>query len=320
LTAEKGNLFQIPPYFAYIAKSFSVLEGIGLSNDPNYSIINECLPYVSQRLLTDKDNLGPALSTFMFGPQKKNADRLVDYKRVEQLVEGFGSYTSSALGVVDASRAQMLETASETILNLVLTEEETPLQAILLEQLAKMIASSSRYVLTNLRERSGVLPSGRTVLGTVFDPLGLWRTSPLVRMNALDETTVETSQKLIALLQRQLQASESAALPTNFSREETVQLAQVVTRKMWDRRMGIFQTGSRLARQLVQLTANQLDSGERDTRVLPARAKLEPKAAFEKPLLVSDAYPQRERPILRDSARLEKARNLLDELQSDSLG
>ena len=72
LTAEKGNLFQIPPvsdrssrylsfticaqpnspilsfrfvqhmkYFAYIAKSFSVLEGIGLSNDPNYSIINE---------------------------------------------------------------------------------------------------------------------------------------------------------------------------------------------------------------------------------------------------------------------------------------
>ena len=28
-------------YFAYIAKSFSVLEGIGLSNDPKYSIINE---------------------------------------------------------------------------------------------------------------------------------------------------------------------------------------------------------------------------------------------------------------------------------------
>lgn len=37
LTAEKGNLFQIPPYFAYIAKSFSVLEGIGLQNNPKYS-------------------------------------------------------------------------------------------------------------------------------------------------------------------------------------------------------------------------------------------------------------------------------------------
>merc|ERR1712176_368308 len=36
LTAKKGNIFQIPPYFAYIAKSFSVLEGIGLSNNAKY--------------------------------------------------------------------------------------------------------------------------------------------------------------------------------------------------------------------------------------------------------------------------------------------
>jgi len=91
LTAKEGNLFQIPPYFAYIAKSFSVLEGIGLSNNPKYSIINECLPYVSRRLLTDKDTMGPALSTFIFGPNKGEADRIVDYRRVEQLVEGFGN-------------------------------------------------------------------------------------------------------------------------------------------------------------------------------------------------------------------------------------
>merc|ERR1711906_26601 len=74
LTAERGNLFQIPPYFAYIAKSFSVIEGIGLSNDPKYSIINECLPYVSNRLLTDQDQMGNALNTFVFGPDKSNVD------------------------------------------------------------------------------------------------------------------------------------------------------------------------------------------------------------------------------------------------------
>ena len=92
LTAEKGNFFKIPPYFAYIAKSFSVLEGIGLSNEPNYSIINECLPYVSKRLLTDKsERTGGALSTFIFGPDKANEDRIIDYDRVEQLVSGFGS-------------------------------------------------------------------------------------------------------------------------------------------------------------------------------------------------------------------------------------
>jgi predicted unusual protein kinase regulating ubiquinone biosynthesis (AarF/ABC1/UbiB family) len=82
LTAQKGSLFRIPPYFAYIAKSFSVLEGIGLSNDANYSIINECLPYISKRLLTDKDKMGPALSTFIFGPDKSNSDRIVNYRRV----------------------------------------------------------------------------------------------------------------------------------------------------------------------------------------------------------------------------------------------
>ena len=37
-------MFQVPPYFAYIAKSFSVLEGIGLTVDPEYSIIDATLP------------------------------------------------------------------------------------------------------------------------------------------------------------------------------------------------------------------------------------------------------------------------------------
>ena len=114
LTARKGNLFQIPPYFAYIAKSFSVLEGIGLSNDAKYSIINECLPYVSNRLLTDNSSMGPALQTFIFGPEKKNIDtRIVDYDRVEQLVTGFGNFTTSAsgalLGKESLSSTQVLE-------------------------------------------------------------------------------------------------------------------------------------------------------------------------------------------------------------------
>ena len=47
-----GNIFQLPPYFAYIARAFGVLEGIGLKADPNYAIVGECLPYISQRLLT----------------------------------------------------------------------------------------------------------------------------------------------------------------------------------------------------------------------------------------------------------------------------
>ena len=144
LTAEKGNLFTIPPSFAYIAKCFSVLEGIGLSNDPKYSIISECLPYISKRLLTDRnERTGAALSTFIFGPDKANIDtRLVDYKRVEQLVEGFSSYSTSSsgsfVGKDSLTRTQLLD--------LIFAEEETPLQAILIEQVAKIIGAGSRSV------------------------------------------------------------------------------------------------------------------------------------------------------------------------------
>ena len=68
-----GGLFQVPPYFAYIAKSFSVLEGIGLSVDDNYSIVDETLPYISKRILTDPSpRTAGALESFLFGDDKED--------------------------------------------------------------------------------------------------------------------------------------------------------------------------------------------------------------------------------------------------------
>jgi hypothetical protein len=277
LTAKKGNIFQIPPYFAYIAKSFSVLEGIGLTNDPQYSIINECLPYVSQRLLTDSKSMSTALNTFIFGPEKNSESRIVDYDRVEQLVSGFGDYTTSAsgalLGQEDISRTQLLEKAADQLLDLVFTEEETPLQDILLEQLAKMTAANSRSILTELRERSGTLPSGRTLLGTILDPLGFWRTSPLVRMNDLDHKTVDTTRKLLALAQNQAKSSTSGRPElldlSTLNQGEVVEISSMLVRKVWERRGGVLVTGGRFARKLLELTAEKLERGERDTRKLP---------------------------------------------------
>lgn len=272
LTAEKGNLFQIPPYFAYIAKSFSVLEGIGLSNDPKYSIINECLPYVSKRLLTDQsERTGGALSTFIFGPKKNDEDRIIDYDRVEQLVQGFGDYTTSASGELlgkNSTRTEVIEELSASVLDLLATEEPTPLQLIFIEQLAKIITSYSRSAWSDIRERSGVLPSGRTVLGTIVDPLGVFRTSPILRANDLDERTVETTRNLISLLQRQ--ASEAPALDAaTLSNAEVVEVTSIVTRKLWQRRGGVVKTGNRLAMELLRLTADRLESGEREALVAP---------------------------------------------------
>ena len=106
LTSNYGALFQIPPYFAYIARAFGVLEGIGLSNRPDYAIISECLPYISQRLLTDPNpRTAGALNTFIFGAGKDDEDRLVNAKRVKQLVQGFGSYTTATAGLASMGGA-----------------------------------------------------------------------------------------------------------------------------------------------------------------------------------------------------------------------
>lgn len=318
LTAEKGNLFQIPPYFAYIAKSFSVLEGIGLSNDAKYSIINECLPYVSNRLLTDKDSMGPALSTFIFGPKKSDLKgRIVEYDRVEQLVTGFGNFTTSAsgalLGKEGLSRTQVLEEAADQVLDVVLTDEETPLQEILLEQLAKLASASSRSLWTQARKNSGTLPSGRTVLGTIVDPLGLFESSPLVNSCDQDQKTVETTRKLIALLSSQTNNSNGMVDLSDLRNDEVVELSAILGRKIWDRRVALLRTGSRFATKFLEVTADRLDSGVRITRsdrVLSEESKEESTSVPKLSTTISS-------PNAATSSRLNDARSRLDALEKE---
>ncbi|KAL3783955.1 hypothetical protein ACHAW5_010469 [Stephanodiscus triporus] len=260
--------------------SFSVLEGIGLSNDPKYSIINECLPYVSKRLLTDKsERTGGALSTFIFGPDKSNEDRIIDYDRVEQLVTGFGEYTTSASGELlgkNATRAEIIEGVATQVLDLLVTEEETPLQKIFVEQLAKIISSTTRSAWSQIRERSGILPSGRTVLGTLVDPLGVFKNSPIVRVDELDERTVETTRNLIQLLSSTGSRSESTVDLTTLSRGEITEITSIVAQKLFERRSGVAKTSNRLVTQLLQLTADRLEKGGgRDIVVVPSSDPVE---------------------------------------------
>ncbi|KAL7455460.1 hypothetical protein ACHAWC_007029 [Mediolabrus comicus] len=317
LTAEKGNLFQIPPYFAYIAKSFSVLEGIGLSNDAKYSIINECLPYVSKRLLTDKsERTGGALSTFIFGPDKNKEDRIIDYDRVEQLVSGFGDYTTSASGELlgkNSTRAEIIEGLADQVLDLLASEEETPLQQIFIEQLAKIISSSSRTVWSQLRESSGVLSNGRTVLGTIVDPLGIFRTSPVVRANELDERTVETTRNLLQLLTT-TSSGPSALDPSTLSNTEVVEISSIIVRKLWEKRSGVLATSNRLAMQLLQLTANRLERGEREILVVPTRNTVDDTAPIENDGVIHVESELKSKPKTT-SERLAGARKILETIE-----
>eukprot|EP01035_Chromulina_nebulosa_P021250 gene21250-27535_t len=100
LADRYGRLLQIPPYFAYIARAFAVLEGIGLSYDPDYSILNECLPYIAQRLLTDPStNTEESLKSFIFGSEKDSDSRVINSDRLELLIKGVNNYTKSSKAI-----------------------------------------------------------------------------------------------------------------------------------------------------------------------------------------------------------------------------
>jgi hypothetical protein len=295
-----------------------VLEGIGLSNDPKYSIINACLPYVSNRLLTDKTGMGPALSTFVFGPEKNNiATRIVDYNRVEQLVEGFGNFSTSSsgalLGKESMSRTQVLEEAADQVLDIVVTEEESPFQDILLEQLAKIVAANSRSIWTEARERSGTLPSGRSLLGSIVDPFGLFRSSPLVNTCEADKKTVETTQKLISLLRTQVSASNENALVdlSDLQQDEVVELSAILARKVWDRRVSLIKTGNRFATKLLEQTAGRLENGERIRRPVATQENSDDSTS-ETGSAEKNNEPLEGATV--ESSRLTAARNRLEEL------
>ena len=202
LSDTYGNIFQVPPYFAYIAKAFGVLEGIGLSSDPNYAIVGECLPYISQRLLSDTNpRTGDALKSFIFGVDKDRFDRVIDSDRVELLVKGYSNYASSTLSNEDSDSSSSssstanivpggnskkvslsldkIEYLSDQIIELLFTStgeiseissraNRTPLQQLLIDEISKLIGALSRQQWFSLRQRSGRLSSGRRFISHIL--------------------------------------------------------------------------------------------------------------------------------------------------------
>mmetsp|Transcript_376 Transcript_376/g.2929 ORF Transcript_376/g.2929 Transcript_376/m.2929 type:complete len:673 (+) Transcript_376:268-2286(+) len=81
----------IPAYFGLIVRAFSTLEGIGLTADSTYSIVDECFPYLCRRLLTDdSERMREALRTFLYGDKKQ-----LSVERVEEMATGFQTFTNA---------------------------------------------------------------------------------------------------------------------------------------------------------------------------------------------------------------------------------
>ncbi|OUS47446.1 ABC1 family-domain-containing protein [Ostreococcus tauri] len=137
-----GNIFQIPAYFGYILRAFSVLEGIGLTVDKNYSIANECYPYVARRLLTDKSpETRKALEQLLYG-KESGEHAVLSVNRVRQLSTAFGSYTSitsrsNGAVVPEGSSTKKISNSTREALKLAFDPAGGPIQDIALRELGR---------------------------------------------------------------------------------------------------------------------------------------------------------------------------------------
>mmetsp|Transcript_32240 Transcript_32240/g.80286 ORF Transcript_32240/g.80286 Transcript_32240/m.80286 type:complete len:790 (+) Transcript_32240:471-2840(+) len=170
LTQNYGNMFQLPAYFLYVLRAFTVLEGIGLQNDPDYSIVDQCLPYITQRLVTDNSPRSrAALRSFVSSAAATGGNaRQVDGNRALLLVSGLSDYNAATLGLNAPSGED--EDAVTIAAKLVLDARGNPLQSLLLEETARAADALVRDMavrVDELLERSG--PAAR-----VLDPLGAW--------------------------------------------------------------------------------------------------------------------------------------------------
>lgn len=189
LTQSYGNIFQIPPYFLYILRAFSVLEGIGLQNDPDYSIIDACLPYITRRLVTDQSPRSrAALRSFVSKSAASGNGRQIDTKRAQQLVGGLSEYAAATLGV-NASANGAADDGIAIATRLVLDEAGNPVQSLLLEEAARVADALARDLASRvgeLVERSG--PAAR-----VLDPFDTWGVlKRLLAKEAEDEEVLGT--------------------------------------------------------------------------------------------------------------------------------
>ena len=366
LADEYGNIFRVPPYFAYIAKAFGVLEGIGLASNPDYAIVGECLPYISQRLLTDTNpRTGEALKNFIFGAEGDRIDRVIDVDRIELLLDGFGSYSSAARSIDTISNkthktgeraldrdssilfdslegsifdskirnedesnrksntlsAENIEYFSDQVINLLLVRDgdgfassfanRTPLQKLAIEEISKIIGALGRQQWKVLRERSGILPTGRSLIGTLVDPLGLFQESPLVSTDPYDERIINSTTKLLTILQREITKAipDGTSIQSIITSQDSVKFLNSLSRKLWDRRREVAVFGTGIAAQVIENSITRLDNAKVDRSFYRSpRLKGRGQQNFDKVFSNQVEMPNAV-PIVKKSERIRKEKN-----------
>jgi len=176
MSRRNRELFKLPPYVLYVARAFSTLEGIGLSIDENYGIVQECYPYLARRLFTDRSprakkalramlglseevedvstpaTVSPGIAAIQAGTldsldssEETSRGGALSPAKLLELSDGFASYTA-ATADVDRDGAGQTEAVKE-FAKLLLDPKGSSLQDILVEETARLSDAGTRKLL-----------------------------------------------------------------------------------------------------------------------------------------------------------------------------
>lgn len=160
MSKRNRELFKLPPYVLYVSRAFSTLEGIGLSVNADYSILQQCYPYLSKRLLSDNSPRSKnALKLMLFGGSNSvnagtSAGGMFSPSKLLEMSDGLATYTTA---VSDADNTEGAKQAQNALADVVLDPNGNYLQELLLEEAAKVTDAAIRDQFQKLKNS----PPGR---------------------------------------------------------------------------------------------------------------------------------------------------------------
>mmetsp|Transcript_20979 Transcript_20979/g.72254 ORF Transcript_20979/g.72254 Transcript_20979/m.72254 type:complete len:940 (-) Transcript_20979:437-3256(-) len=160
MSRRNRELFQLPTWVLYVVRAFSTLEGIGLSVDEDYAIIQECYPYLARRLFKDDSvRARKALYAMLYGAPDEDAPndgashQGLDLDKLSEMLDGFSSYSTATSGA-ELALGQSADAAARAgaaamdaqreLASVVLAKDGNYVQDLLLEESARFIDASVR--------------------------------------------------------------------------------------------------------------------------------------------------------------------------------
>jgi predicted unusual protein kinase regulating ubiquinone biosynthesis (AarF/ABC1/UbiB family) len=258
---QNTDVFSIPDYFVYMSRAFATLEGIGLSSNSNYSILKECYPYISKRLLTDDSpRARKALRMLIYG---KDGTEL-DLSKLQDLSTGLESYTTSTSSI-ESGRGENDEgrnAAIEQVANVVLSEDTNYVQELLMRETAVALDATIRDTFTSpfspLIQNIPIISNPPPAILRPFTlPFELVQASfDLQSVDDRDERRLENVRILTKIGSDSV--GQEGTIINNVSNENTSSTIGKLAREAAKRRIALARVGVRFGGVLVSVQAERL--------------------------------------------------------------